>query len=100
MSNKCATNGRGFPGRWVDPVAEQSAACRAGGRRHYNAVRQRRAALRRVRVAELLVRATAFKRGVQTTIARELNVSRATVCRDIRRLHLDWLAWNERRNVD
>lgn len=55
---------------------------RAGSRRRYNATRQVRAALRRVRVAELLDQ-TGHIRGSQRRIAQALGVSEATISRDV-----------------
>lgn len=49
---------------------------RAGGRRRYNAERQRAQAIRRHQVAALL------DDDFQADIARALNVSRSTICRD------------------
>ena len=60
---------------------------RAGGRRHYNSVRQFLANYRLTKVVELL-RQTGFDRGYQTIIANTLGVHRSTICRDLRRLHL------------
>ena len=55
---------------------------RAGGRRRYNAERQRGAEKRRAEVARLLVKYGRHKRGTRARIARELGVSEATVSRD------------------
>lgn len=64
--------------RWRLPVSDAEAYRRAGGRRYYNSMRQFRAKLRRARVAELL------RKGYrQIEIARELGVSKATICRDV-----------------
>lgn len=60
--------------------------CRfAGGRRRYNAERRIRRELRRKQVADLLLKFGWF-RGIQTKIARELDVSRSVVSRDVRAL--------------
>jgi hypothetical protein len=61
---------------------------RAGGRRHYNSVRQFGALLRRRRVAELCLvhRLNFVERGTAATVARTLGVSRWTIRRDIRAL--------------
>jgi hypothetical protein len=53
-----------------------------GGRRHYNAVRQVRAIMRRVEVSKRLA---AGERN-QTAIARSLGVHRSTISRDVRAL--------------
>jgi len=58
---------------------------RASGRRHYNLVRQFCADKRRRDVARLL-RETGIGWGYQTRIARQLSVSRSTVCRDLARI--------------
>jgi hypothetical protein len=69
-------------------VDNQSASVRAGGRRHYNRVRQLQAQLRLSQIVRLLVKlkATGTEWGVRSEIARRLGVSRATVCRDMQRL--------------
>jgi hypothetical protein len=56
---------------------------RAGGRRRYNKQRQEAAAERRSEVWRLLDLYGHGRRGTQARIARELNVSRATICRDV-----------------
>ncbi len=60
---------------------------RAGGRRHYNSVRQFRAALRRTELAHLLVTGAVgspfFDRGTQRRLADRLGVSETTISRDI-----------------
>jgi hypothetical protein len=73
---------------WRQPVDDQAASKRAGGRRHYNRVRQLRAHLRLGRIVRLLVKlkATGTEWGVRSEIARRLGVSRATVCRDMQRI--------------
>lgn len=67
---------------WAAPVSDAEAARRAGGRRCRNALRQLRAAVRRQWVAELWL-AYGGEHGCQAAIARELGVSRSTVCRDV-----------------
>ncbi len=59
---------------------------RAGGRRHYNRVRQFRAVLRLTQIVALL-KEIGLGRGYQTRIAERLGVSRGTICRDIARLN-------------
>lgn len=66
---------------------------RAGGRRRYNAERQRQAAFRRVvvqlrflQVAEDVLRTKKNPRGWQTRLADELGVSRMQIARDFKRL--------------
>ena len=71
---------------WRLPVPAAGAARRAGGRRRYNAERRRAADTRRDLVLTLMA-ATGprfmTERGWQARTARELGVSRATVCRDV-----------------
>lgn len=67
---------------WSAPVGNIEAACRAGGRRGYNAHRQAQALVRRLRVAELLGQ-SGFHRGALARLARELGVSKATITRDV-----------------
>lgn len=70
---------------WTLPTTDASAARRAGGRRHYNLVRQGRARLRRARLGELFAK-HGLPRGFQAKVARVLHVSEATVSRDLRQL--------------
>jgi DNA invertase Pin-like site-specific DNA recombinase len=63
---------------WAAPVSNDIAARRAGGRRHYNAMRQLRALLRRGEVSRLLEVAY-----TPTEIAQALGVSRITIWRDL-----------------
>jgi hypothetical protein len=56
---------------------------RAGGCRRYNRQRQTAADERRSEVWRLLDIYGHDRRGTQARIARELNVSRATICRDV-----------------
>lgn len=70
---------------------------RAGGRRHYNSLRQFKALLRRGEVARLSLAWTLavhdpLRRGRGAWIARQLGVSEATVSRDLKALHDEWLA--------
>jgi IS30 family transposase len=63
-------------------------ARRAGGRRHYNAVRRLRAVQRKVQVAQL------YREGLsQHEIARRLGVHPSTISRDLAYLHTRWLAY-------
>jgi hypothetical protein len=69
---------------WSAPTTHEEVARRCAGRRHYNAHRQILAAYRRTRVAKLLMaQGSMFEHGVQAAIARQLGVSRSTVCRDV-----------------
>ena len=69
---------------WSEPTAWEEVFRRAAGRRHYNGVRQFRATVRRCDVARLLrVQGGLTARGTQASLARQLGVSRSTVCRDV-----------------
>jgi len=71
---------------WSLAVPADGAHRRAGGRRRYNADRRRAAELRREQVlAQMAASGSRFmtERGWQARTARELGVSRATVCRDV-----------------
>jgi HTH domain len=76
---------------WTESI-DNSAAYRAGGRRRYNAWRRFVQIRRRAEVARLLTcKGAQFRRGIQTELARELGVSRATICRDVAYLlRLGW----------
>src|SRR5690349_6115939 len=75
---------------WTAETTPEAAARRAGGRRRYNAWRQHLAFYRRVKLSRLLsAKESLIERGVQARLARELGVSRATICRDVRVI----LAW-------
>ena len=63
---------------------------RAGGRRGYNAARQRMAHFRRHRIVGLL-REIGMGRGCASKIARRLGVHRSTVCRDLQYLDRQYL---------
>jgi len=75
---------------WSERTDDETMRRRAAGRRHYNAVRRFRAAWRRREVARLVLEGGAGW-GYQARIARELGVSRATVCRDVAWLHAESL---------
>ncbi len=69
---------------WSAATGTQEACKRAGGRRHFNAVRQFRALHRRMKIVESLrVQGSFAERGVQARLARQLGVSEATISRDI-----------------
>src|SRR5262245_62167360 len=69
---------------WSDLTGWDEVCQRAAGRRHYNSVRRFRAIIRRSKVARLLhVQGGLTERGTQANLARQLGVSRSTVCRDI-----------------
>ncbi|MBS1806817.1 MAG: hypothetical protein JST84_01335 [Acidobacteria bacterium] len=78
---------------WHFPQAPEAVARRAGGRRRFNAERQRRAENRRVlvewrflQVAEEFLLSRKNPRGWQTRLADELGVSRMQIGRDFKRL--------------
>jgi hypothetical protein len=77
---------------WSQRIDTGAAYRRASGRRHHNAVRRFRRERRRAEVARLLTcKGALFRRGLQTELARELNVSRSTICRDLAYLlRLGW----------
>ncbi len=56
---------------------------RAGGRRHYNRMRQSAAFWRRVALEKIFQR-DGWQPGDYARWAAELGVSRATICRDVR----------------
>jgi hypothetical protein len=85
--------------KWGEPVSGDEAARRAGGRRRYNAWRKFRAEYRRMELVRLLrVQGGLVRRkdgwpdarigalGNQAALARQLNVSRSTICRDVQAL--------------
>src|SRR4051812_21058895 len=73
--------------RWSWHVADSVAARRAGGRRRRNAEQQLAKAIRRHRLLGMMHDPTNplgfIERGWQTRAAWELNVNRATICRDV-----------------
>lgn len=78
---------------WYAYKTPDEIARRAGGRRRYNAERQRQAAFRRVlvewrflKVAEEFLITKRNPRGWQTRLAAELGVSRMQIGRDFKRL--------------
>ncbi len=78
MSNKRATN-------WTAATDFQTVCLRANGRRHYNAMRQFRALMRRSEIVRLAVtkNISLFEHGAQAQLARALGVHRSTVNRDV-----------------
>ena len=69
---------------WSESTSRDEVCRRAAGRRHYNSVRRFRATARRAEVMRLLcVQGSMFERGTQARLARQLGVSRSTVCRDM-----------------
>lgn len=68
---------------WSQPAHLSEVQRRAGGRNRYNARRRTVAVLRRILVAELVKQHGGLSRGNQAAIARELEISEATVSRDV-----------------
>jgi hypothetical protein len=77
---------------WGNPTSWEEVCRRAAARRHYNAVRHFEALQRQTQVAALLGQYGILTHGVQARIARELKVSRATICRDVAAL-LQAVSW-------
>jgi hypothetical protein len=75
-------------GAWSESTSDEEMQRRAGGRRLYNGVRQCRAALRRRELMTIVVRSRLklLEHGTQARLARQLGVSRSTVCRDMKRI--------------
>jgi hypothetical protein len=67
------------------PMTTELIYRRAGGRRHYNKMRQADAFWRRVSLMTIL-RRDGYQPGDYARWAAELGVSRATICRDVRRI--------------
>ena len=68
---------------WSDSTTFDEVCRRASGRRHYNSVRQFRALMRRREVLELMANlGDPLAWGSRARIARQLGVSRSTICRD------------------
>src|SRR4051794_1832548 len=59
---------------------------RAGGRNRYNARRRLAAMVRRIEVQRIIQRLGGLDRGNRAAIARELEISEATVSRDVHAL--------------
>jgi hypothetical protein len=69
---------------WPDLTTNDEAARRAGGRRNYNAFRQRQALQRRAKVLTMLKEyPNPVEHGIRARLARELGVSRSTISRDL-----------------
>ena len=74
---------------WGAETGWETVCRRASGRRHYNATRQLQAKLRRAEVERLWVEAGCTY-GAQARIARQLDVSEATISRDIQAIEQRW----------
>jgi hypothetical protein len=74
-------------GDWSRLTDWETVCRRNAGRRHYNATRTVRRALRRREVARLLLKYGGLygpaSHGLQARIARQLGVNRSTICRDV-----------------
>ena len=69
---------------WSASTDWETVCRRASWRRYYNSVRRVRALYRRNEVARLLTAQGAlFDHGTQARLARQLGVSRSTICRDV-----------------
>jgi len=70
---------QGSPGWARDPIHA------AGGRRHYNSIRQFRAELRRIEILSFLAESgmSLLVRGIQRALAQKFDVSEATISRDL-----------------
>jgi hypothetical protein len=71
---------------WGAKTSWGEVCCRAGGRRRYNAKRRAQKQYRRTQIFFRLAMAGLPKGawGVQTVLAEQLGVSRATICRDMK----------------
>ena len=78
---------------WSLPTDPETMKKRVAGRRHWNRLRQLRADLRRVRLARMLSEYPPGARGLQKDLAERLQVSEATVSRDMRKL-AQGVAWS------
>jgi hypothetical protein len=73
---------------WSAPASWDTVCRRNAGRAHYNSVRQTNALLRRIEVETSIVEhvlsgGSLFDRGLQARLAREHNVHRSTISRDV-----------------
>lgn len=76
---------------WAEYTTDTEMQRRAGGRRHYNAVRRFRAELRRRHLAAWLRADAGGWYGQQARAAHALGVSEATISRDLARMQAAWL---------
>lgn len=80
----CATN-------FYDFQSPDAVARRAGGRRRYNAQRHEEAIKRRLRILEIVgVDWVLSPHGMQSRLAKILNVNRSTINRDLEALRVEW----------
>jgi hypothetical protein len=75
---------------WAAPTDRETVCRCAAGRRRYNAARSLRRLVRRYKVVRLMRQYIGTGRSFQARIARQLAVSPATICRDVRSIHDDW----------
>lgn len=73
---------------WSNPTDFETVRRRAGGRRKYNAVRQFQALMRQRDILELIKKngGLGSPSSRQAALARQLGVSRSTVCRDFTKI--------------
>ena len=75
------------PEKWSKLTSSEKVFRRAGGRRRYNAMRQRRAEARRQEMARVLgPMALLDPHGLSVALARAFGVSRQTAWRDLQRI--------------
>lgn len=74
---------------WGGKVSSQEAYRRAGGRRHWQRIRQVRALERKIQVLKLAMFYGYPRKGVQARIAQELGVSQTTICVDLKQMFGD-----------
>ena len=80
----CATN-------FYEDQSPEAVARRAGGRRRYNAQRHEEAIQRRLRILEIVgAKWVLNPHGMQTQLAKALNVNRSTINRDFEALREEW----------
>ncbi len=72
-------------GNWSKPTDWETVCRRASGRRRYNTDRSI-VAFKRRRLVEAILARKGHHRGIGASIAAELGVSAATICRDIKLL--------------
>jgi hypothetical protein len=83
---------------WSAPTNAAEVRARAGGRRRHNRLRHDLAMFRRIEVLRLARRGEKgglLDRGFQAAAARQLGVSPATICRDVKVI----LAWSRERDI-
>ena len=80
---------------WSKLTSSEEVFCRAGGRRRYNAMRQRRAEARREAMARALSPTDWLNpRGLSVALARAFGVSRQTAWRDLQQIFYGYREYN------